>query len=255
MEKVLQKLYGKIKTKEDLNFYLGEINSAKELLFRSDQASLQKRKENRLLSELDQILTQTEDKREGLEKEKVSLEEEKEELIRRESELSSQKKEIRELMREISDEEKRRVLIRKNREVEEERRKVEEEIWNKEEAVASLEKKLKEAEKNGFSEKSGGPERPEEKRALLEKLEEELLKIPVMKMKIAFRPREETVDRISRWIEDNLERKIVLDIGTDPEIMTGAVLELGGKWIDLSSEKRLDKIDIEIPKEEIRYGK
>ena len=50
MEKVLEKIYKEIKTKEELNFYLEEIKKAEKLLFREDEESLKEREENVILS-------------------------------------------------------------------------------------------------------------------------------------------------------------------------------------------------------------
>ncbi len=92
-------------------------------------------------------------------------------------------------------------------------------------------------------EKRGGISfNPKEQFEFLENLKRKLDSLPVLKMVLAFSPPPATIERISQFLENELGRKIVLDLTCNPEIIGGAILEYEGKYINLSLAKNLEKI-------------
>ncbi len=241
MKKILQKFEEKVKTKEDLLFYLEKIDSAKESVFKDSP----ERGQNEVVLLIEKALQESENKKETLTEKKRNLKKKKKALAEREEKLSDHKREIAELLKKIDSTDKKRRLRRKMKDVEKRRRDVEEEIWDLEDRLSELENKIKNQDsQKETSKKFHGIE---EKRALLEEIEKHLLSIPRIKMKLAFSPPEETIDRIIGWFEKNYGKKVILDLKTNPRIVGGAVLEYGGKWIDLSLEKKLNSVDFNIP--------
>ena len=83
---------------------------------------------------------------------------------------------------------------------------------------------------------------PNEQFEFLENLKRKLDSLPVLKMVLAFSPPPATIERISQFLENELGRKIILDLTCNPEIIGGAILEYEGKYINLSLAKNLEKI-------------
>jgi F0F1-type ATP synthase delta subunit len=69
-----------------------------------------------------------------------------------------------------------------------------------------------------------------------------LLKLPKMKLEIAFEPREVFILELDKWFKENLGKKIILDIFVNPKIVGGAKIEYQGKWKDYSLAKEIEKI-------------
>ena len=73
-------------------------------------------------------------------------------------------------------------------------------------------------------------------------LREQLQKFKVLKLSIAFEPREFTIDNLLAWVLKNLGFGIVLDIKTDKTILAGTIIEFEGKYKDLSLKKKLEEV-------------
>ncbi len=69
-----------------------------------------------------------------------------------------------------------------------------------------------------------------------------LLKIPTVKLEIAFDPSEDFILKINEWFKKNLGKKVILDIFVNPKIVGGAKIEYQGKWKDYSLAKKIEKI-------------
>lgn len=76
----------------------------------------------------------------------------------------------------------------------------------------------------------------------LEELKKEFSQMPVLKMQIAFSPSQETIRKISKYLEKELGKKFILDIIVNPEIIGGAILEYQGKYLNLSLAKEFEKL-------------
>lgn len=85
-------------------------------------------------------------------------------------------------------------------------------------------------------------QKPEKEKEFLENLKNYLLKIPRIKIEIAFEPEREFIREIANFFEKFLKRKIVLDIKVNPKIVGGIVFELEGKIFDFSLAKEIEKI-------------
>lgn len=76
----------------------------------------------------------------------------------------------------------------------------------------------------------------------LENLKNEFSKVPVLKIEIAFSPTTKTIEKISRYLEKEVGKKIILDIFVNQEIVGGAVLEYQGRYLNLSLAKEIEKL-------------
>lgn len=76
------------------------------------------------------------------------------------------------------------------------------------------------------------------------KLEKKLQSLPEIKLKIAFSPDDNFINKIGQWIEKELGQKIILDITVNPKVVAGAIIEYQGNWRDFSSAKEIDRLFI-----------
>jgi len=82
----------------------------------------------------------------------------------------------------------------------------------------------------------------EQQSAFWKKLEKELKSLPEIKLEIAFSPDDNSLERISQWLEKELGQKIILDLTINPKIVAGAIIEYRGNWRDFSLAKEIDKL-------------
>jgi hypothetical protein len=75
-----------------------------------------------------------------------------------------------------------------------------------------------------------------------ENLKNSLKKIKIIKIKIAFKPSEFFLTRLSNWIKKNIDEKAVLDIEYDDKIIGGAIIEYQGKRVDFSLASKINEI-------------
>ena len=86
------------------------------------------------------------------------------------------------------------------------------------------------------------PSSPEDQSSFFKELENFLLKIPKVKLEIAFTPTEEFISKIKEWFKEKIKKKVILDIVVNPKIVGGARIEFQGKWRDFSLEKEIEKL-------------
>jgi len=86
------------------------------------------------------------------------------------------------------------------------------------------------------------PSSPEEQSSFFNELENFLLKIPKVKLEIAFEPSEEFILKIGGWFREKVKKRIILDIFINPKIIGGAKIEFQGRWKDFSLEKEVEKL-------------
>lgn len=79
---------------------------------------------------------------------------------------------------------------------------------------------------------------------ILAQLKDELLAMPLVKFQLAFFPTPRFIKKLSRWFEEKLKRRVVLDITVNPEIVGGIILEYQGKYLDLSLKKDLENLNL-----------
>jgi hypothetical protein len=86
------------------------------------------------------------------------------------------------------------------------------------------------------------PSSPQEQSSFFKELENFLLKIPKVKLEIAFEPREEFILKIEEWFREKVKKRMILDIIVNPKVIGGARIEFQGKWKDFSLEKEIEKL-------------
>jgi len=86
------------------------------------------------------------------------------------------------------------------------------------------------------------PSSPEEQSSFFKELENFLLKIPKVKLEIAFEPSEEFISKVKEWFKEKIKKRVILDISVNPKIVGGARIEFQGKWRDFSLEKEIEKL-------------
>ena len=94
-----------------------------------------------------------------------------------------------------------------------------------------------------FLEEIAGQKLEMEKKEISE-LEKKLRSLPEMKLEIAFSPNNDFIDKISRWLEKELDRKVILNITVNPKLVAGAIIEYQGNWRDFSAAKEIDRLFI-----------
>jgi len=78
----------------------------------------------------------------------------------------------------------------------------------------------------------------------LEETKDELLKLPVLKIQLAFLPTPSFIKELSDWFKKNLKKRVLLDIEVNPTIVGGLILEYKGRYLDLSLKKEIEKLNI-----------
>ncbi len=87
-------------------------------------------------------------------------------------------------------------------------------------------------------------ETPQKESMFLEELKKYLLGMSFLKLQTAFEPSGKFLEKISRWLEKELEQKIILDISVNPKITAGAIIEYQGKYLNLSLGKEIDELTL-----------
>ena len=83
---------------------------------------------------------------------------------------------------------------------------------------------------------------PERNKKFFENLKKHLLKIPQLKIEIAFEPKRNFLKKVLGFFEKNFQQKVILDVRVNPEIVGGIVFEFGGKIFDFSLSKKIEKM-------------
>ena len=83
---------------------------------------------------------------------------------------------------------------------------------------------------------------PEDNRIFFENLKKYLQNLPQVKIVIAFRPKKEFINKISLWLEKEINQKVILDLAFNPEIVGGALIEYQGRQVDLSLAKEIESL-------------
>jgi len=77
------------------------------------------------------------------------------------------------------------------------------------------------------------------KESEIDKLIKEIKERPVVELTLSFEPSEKSLRKIGVWIEQNIEKNVLIDIRVDTGIVGGAVVEYNGKHFDGSWSKRI----------------
>lgn len=107
-------------------------------------------------------------------------------------------------------------------------------IYTKREADELL-AEIEEGERNSF--RLG--RRPSFSLQELESVKKALAEALVLGLTVAVKPSPAFLAKIGRWLRDEIDQRVVLDIKVDPLIIAGAIISFEGKYLDLSAGKRL----------------
>lgn len=81
------------------------------------------------------------------------------------------------------------------------------------------------------------------RKADLQRIKEDLKKLNVLRLTLAFEPSQLVIEKTIKWLRENVSGDIVVNILYDPAIVGGAIIEYQGKYIDMSLKKKLDNAD------------
>jgi hypothetical protein len=81
----------------------------------------------------------------------------------------------------------------------------------------------------------------------ISKIQEEISSLPVVSLTIAFEPEDETLKSLFDWFPLNINKRVLLDIKVDRNIIAGAYVGCNGKCLDFSIKPIFDQIYSEIP--------
>lgn len=247
MKEFINEIKKKILTKDELILFLEQIDLAYDLISKNlgkSVSEILKNKVNQnLLSVLVKIEKENEEReREQLEKEKAkTLEKEKETKTRLEM-LLEKEKELEEKIIKIEGEEIRvkgeeieKELEKERWKLEEERIRMEREKWELKENLQKFKESLEKTQYLHLKKD------PHQILFFLEELRKEIGSLPEINLQIAFDPSEEVIWGISRWFEEKLQRKFILNFEIKPRIIGGAIVEYKGKVLDFSLRKEIKK--------------
>jgi len=82
----------------------------------------------------------------------------------------------------------------------------------------------------------------EEKQALVSSLKKFVDRAKIIKITLAFEPREETLDKLFSWVMKNIGLGAIMDVSYDESIVGGAIVAVDGKYRDLSLKKRINEL-------------
>ncbi len=71
-------------------------------------------------------------------------------------------------------------------------------------------------------------------KVFFEKIQEKINLMQVISMVLAFEPREQTLQNLSRWFLLNANKQVLLDIKVDRSLIGGAAILSNGKYLDFS---------------------
>lgn len=75
---------------------------------------------------------------------------------------------------------------------------------------------------------------------LIKNLNDELAKIAIVELTIAFEPTRQNLDIFHAWLSENLNTPVVLNVHYDPKLVAGAVIIYKGLYRDFSVAKKID---------------
>lgn len=247
MRELIKEIEGKINTKEDLLFFIEEIDLARDLILKNIKKSVSEILKEKINPVLFSALEKIEKEKERLEKEK--FEKEKKELSEKEREINEKLNQILEKEKKLENEvkkieleeervkgtEKEKETEKKRWEMEKERIKIEQEKWELKDALQKIKRDLKKIK----------PTKKERDISqllfFLEMLREELISLPEVELEIAFFPPSKIIAKISEWFEKNLDKKVILNFKINPKIVGGTILGYRGKVRDFSLMKEIKK--------------
>ena len=79
-------------------------------------------------------------------------------------------------------------------------------------------------------------------KTFFDKLQEDITKLPIFSLALAFEPTEETLKLLDEWFMLNIKKHYIFDISVNPELIAGTAINFNGKYLDCSIKLKFDKI-------------
>lgn len=82
----------------------------------------------------------------------------------------------------------------------------------------------------------------------IDKIQIKISSLPVLSLVMAFEPKEETLQLLSRWFLINTKKQMLFDIKVDPALIAGAAIMSNGKYLDFSVRPAFERVFKEMTK-------
>ncbi len=76
----------------------------------------------------------------------------------------------------------------------------------------------------------------------IEKIQAKIATLPTISLVLAFEPKEETLQSLSRWFILNTNKQVLFEIKVDKSIIGGASILSGGKYLDYTIKPNFEKM-------------
>lgn len=93
----------------------------------------------------------------------------------------------------------------------------------------------------GLENKKIIPPFPHQQILFFEELKKFLLNLPQLNLEIAFQPSSQFILKIKNWLKENTGKEMIIDYLVNPEIGGGAIIKYGGKYLNFSLSKKINK--------------
>jgi F0F1-type ATP synthase delta subunit len=74
-------------------------------------------------------------------------------------------------------------------------------------------------------------------------LEQELQRLRVFEVTLAFEPTVSFLEKLFLWVRENIGQGIILKLEKDESIIGGAIVSFEGKYLDLSIKSKLEELN------------
>ncbi len=75
----------------------------------------------------------------------------------------------------------------------------------------------------------------------LSDLKDELVHLEVVRIVLSFDPKQSTIEELSRWSRENLDKSVLIYVETDKTIGAGVVVTYKGKYVSHTIEDKLEE--------------
>lgn len=82
----------------------------------------------------------------------------------------------------------------------------------------------------------------------IDEIQAKIGSLPVISLILAFEPKEQTLQTLSRWFVLNTNMQVLFEISVDKQLVAGAAILSNGKYLDYSIKPKFEKIFAEVNK-------
>ncbi len=75
-----------------------------------------------------------------------------------------------------------------------------------------------------------------------DKVLQKISNLPVVSLTVAFIPKDETLRVLSEWFQTSFAKQVLFDIKVDETLIAGALVSVGGKYMDFSIKPKFNEI-------------